>query len=100
MTNIGCDIGKSNLDVFIVGKYSKFENTCDGIEKLILKIKRLDDPRIILEPTGGYERSLLKELFSNQRSESVVNPYYVRNFAKSKRDLAKTDKIDSKVLSE
>ena len=31
---------------------------------------------------------------------SVVNPYYVRNFARSYRDLAKTDKIDAQMLSE
>ena len=31
---------------------------------------------------------------------SVVNPYYVRNFARSYRDLAKTDKIDVQTLSE
>jgi transposase len=53
-----------------------------------------------LEPTGGYERSLLKELSFEQIRVSVINPYYVRNFAKSKKDLAKTDKIDSKVLFE
>jgi len=29
-----------------------------------------------------------------------VNPLYVRNFARSKQDLAKTDKIDAKMLSE
>ena len=28
---------------------------------------------------------------------SVVNPYYVRNFARSYRDLAKTDKIDEQL---
>ena len=31
---------------------------------------------------------------------SVVNPYYVRNFGRSYRHLAKTDKIDALMLSE
>ena len=31
---------------------------------------------------------------------AVVNPYYVRNFARSYRDLAKTDRIDAKMLAE
>jgi transposase len=53
-----------------------------------------------LEPTGGYERNLLKELHFCKFPVSVVNPFYVRNFAKSKRDLAKSDKIDAKILSE
>jgi transposase len=55
---------------------------------------------VIIEPTGGYERRLLKELFAGKIPVSIVNPYYVRNFAKAKQDLAKTDKIDAKVLSE
>ena len=44
--------------------------------------------------SGGASR--LKRFFygfERRLSISVVNPYYVRNFAKSYRDLAKTDKI-------
>ncbi len=58
------------------------------------------DIRVVLEPTGGYEKQLVRKLFETKTQVSVVNPYYVRNFAKSFRDFAKTDKIDSKVLSE
>jgi transposase len=55
MTNTGCDIGKSNLDVFTGGKHSRFKNSKDGILKLILRIKELKDARVVLEPTGGYD---------------------------------------------
>jgi transposase len=100
MNVIGCDIGKRNLDVFLGGKHCRFENNTEGIDAFVLRCKSLESPSVILEPTGGYERALLKSLYGNNIVVSVVNPYYVRNFARSKKDLAKTDKIDCKVLTE
>jgi transposase len=100
MITVGCDIGKSDLVVFLKGKHSKFKNNSDGIEKFIFQCKQHEISRIILEPTGGYERNLLKELHFHGLPVSVVNPRYVRRFAESDKDLAKTDKIDAKVLSE
>jgi transposase len=84
MTNIGCDIGKSRLDIFMGGKNSKFENSKEGIRRFISDCKKSDNPRVVIEPTGGYEHLLLKELLSEHEQVSIVNPYYVRNFAKSK----------------
>jgi transposase len=100
MITIGCDIGKRNFDVFLGGKHHRFENKKKGIERFIKECRKHEVSRIVLEPTGGYERNLLKELSFCKIPVSVVNPIYVRNFAKSKRDLAKTDKIDAKMLSE
>ncbi|GHT00649.1 hypothetical protein AGMMS50296_8990 [Alphaproteobacteria bacterium] len=62
--------------------------------------KKVEKARIIVEPTGGYERLLLRECAAHALFVSCVNPFYVRNFARSKRDLAKTDKIDAKVCAE
>lgn len=38
--------------------------------------------------------------FENEVKVSVINLYHVRNFARSAKDSAKTDKIDGKMLSE
>jgi transposase len=100
MNFIGCDVGKRGFDVFLEGKHYKFENNKEGIEEFIARCKQLENLRVVLEPTGGYERKLLRELAENKIQTSVVNPFYVRNFSKSKKDLAKTDKIDCKVLAE
>ena len=100
MVTVGCDIGKKSFDVFLGGKHFKFENEKNGIDKFILKCKSHEISRVVLEPTGGYERNLLKNLIFQGFPVSVVNPIYVRNFARSKKDLAKTDKIDAKILSE
>jgi len=100
MINVGCDIGKSNLNVFFANRNRRFKNDEEGINKFVKICKGNPEIRVILEPSGGYERKLVKQLFENKVKLSVVNPYYVRNFARSFKDLAKTDKIDSKVLSE
>ena len=100
MITVGCDVGKTSLAVYLGGKHYKFENSKEGIEKFISQCRNHTISRIVLEPTGGYERKLLKELHLRGLPISVVNPRYVRNFAGSYRDLAKTDKMDAKVLSE
>jgi transposase len=101
MTNfVGCDVGKFGLDVFLDKKHRKFCNNVEGIEAFISQCKACENAQVVLEPTGGYERKLIKQLHCNNISFSIVNPYFVRNFAKSKKDLAKTDKIDCKVLAE
>ena len=100
MINIGCDIGKSNLDVYFNGKTKRYGNNEKGIEEFIKSCAKAGETRVILEPSGGYERRLVSQLHENKILVSVVNPYYVRNFARSCRDLAKTDKIDAKMLQE
>ena len=56
MITIGCDIGKSDLVVFLGGKHFKYENKKEGIDKFISQCKKHKISRIIVEPTGGYER--------------------------------------------
>ncbi|GHT98825.1 hypothetical protein FACS1894126_4660 [Alphaproteobacteria bacterium] len=81
MINIGCDIGKSEIDTYINGKHCKFSNDINGIRQLIARCKKQDVARVVLEPTGGYERHLLKELLAHQLPVAMVNPMYVRKFA-------------------
>jgi transposase len=53
MNIIGCDIGKRGLDVFLDGKRCRFGNDTDGISEFVLRCKHLENPSVILEPTGG-----------------------------------------------
>ena len=83
MTNIGCDIGKSNLDVYFKGKLKRYRNDKTGISEFLKDCLVNDESRVILEPSGGYEKDLLMKLHELKIAVSVVNPYYVRNFARS-----------------
>ena len=59
----GIDVGKCNLDVSIGGDRSiGFRNTAEGHERLIAALGDAGVTRVVCEPTGGYERSLVRSL--------------------------------------
>ena len=96
---IGCDIGKNYFDISLNGMSLKFKNDQEGIEKFIEECKKHKSSMVVMEPTGGYEKRLLRMLTTAGLKVFLVHSTYIRNFAKSKKDLAKTDKIDAKVLA-
>ena len=53
----------------------------------------------VLEPTGGYEAALVAALIEAKIGVAVVNARQIRDFAKSRGKLAKTDKIDAQMLA-
>lgn len=71
MENVGCDIGKNNLDVFFKGKHRRYENSLNGIGKFIITCCK-DREIVVLEPSGGYERKLLQQLFEGVGRKSVL----------------------------
>ena len=102
-TNIGIDVAKNHLDVCILpsGKTKRFKNNELGIVSLIEFIGDKEQiERIILEPTGGYEALGLELLSAKNYKISLVNAAQIRPFAKANGILAKTDKIDAKVLAD
>jgi transposase len=54
---------------------------------------------IVVEATGGYQRSVVDTLFHAGLCVAVVNPARVRQFARACGLLAKTDKLDAQVLA-
>jgi transposase len=105
---IGIDISKSTLDIFIHPNniYKQFSNDKKGIEYLIKFINKdyiqHDRYLVIIEPSGGYEKLLQSNLLKNYPhiDSAKVNARQIRDFARSMGKLAKTDKIDSRVLAE
>lgn len=53
-----------------------------------------------MEATGGYEAALVCALQAAGLPVAVVNPCQARDFAKSMGRLAKTDKMDARMLAE
>jgi transposase len=97
----GVDVAKDQLDVSLCQQYSSFANTLQGFRKLLAWIKTLcpsEHVQIICEASGGYEQNLVQFLWDKSRAVSVVQPSRVRNLAKSMGILAKTDRIDAKLL--
>ena len=57
----------------------------------------LQPARIVLEATGGYERAVVAALAG--RPVVVINPRQTRDFARAHGILAKTDRLDARVLA-
>lgn len=100
---VGIDISKSFLDVCLLPDQEKvrFANTAEGIAAFIAFLAPLDGiERLILEPTGGYERLVVAALQAARLPVAKVNASQVRQFARACGQLAKTDTIDAFVLAD
>ena len=100
--NIGIDVGKSLLDIYIYEKqlHWQIDNHPDEIKKLASKLSRYKVARIVVEATGGYERNLVVGLHERELPVIVVQPMKVRQFANAQGIMAKTDKIDARVIAQ
>lgn len=98
---LGVDVSKASLDVHFLDRAHSLPNTAAGIAKLLKLIaKHSGVVQVICEATGGYERALSVALHDKAIRLSVVNPRLPRDFARSQNRLAKTDRIDAKVLAD
>src|SRR5215475_3206229 len=70
-----------------------------ALQSLVKRWSQMRPTLIVLEATGGLERSISRALASAQLPFVVVNPRQVRDFAKATGQLAKTDRIDALVLA-
>ena len=100
---IGIDVSKALLDVFNTydSSYHQYDNSAAGIKKLITVLKKYTKDQILitLEATGGYEKLAARALVEKGFSVAVINPRIIRAFAKASGKLAKTDKIDAKIIA-
>jgi transposase len=98
---IGIDVSKARLDVAMRPSAEKLSVSNDevGIQALVKRLSELKPVLIVLEATGGLERSVSGTLGSAQLPVVVVNPRQVRDFAKATGQLAKTDRIDAEVMA-
>jgi len=99
--SIGIDVAKATLDLHVLsaGQTQTLPNTKAGHEQLR---KLLPDPAaclIVLEATGGFEREVVADLTDAGYRVAVINPKRARDFAKALGLVAKTDRIDARVLA-
>jgi len=98
----GIDVSKSTLDVAISNKpeIKSFANHESGIKQIVIYLKKQELTLTVMEATGGLEKLLAASLVEASIPVVVVNPRQVRDFAKAKGKLAKTDSIDARILVE
>jgi transposase len=104
---VGIDISKDWLDVgrFPEAEGARFANTAAGHAALVGWLEGLDAPgdempvRVVFEATGAYHRALAGALERAGRRFCKVNPRRARRFAQAAGRLAKTDRIDARMLA-
>ena len=99
---IGLDVSKDTLEVAVrpTEERKTFANQEDGLSLMIDFIKPFSPRLIVLEATGGLEKATVCACAVEGLPVVVVNPRQVRDFAKAKGVLAKTDKIDAGVIAQ
>jgi len=96
--NAGIDVSKHWLDVAWVDRTERFANDAVGMESVTAALRQHEVDLIVLEATGGYEKAAAAALQAAGLAVAVVNPRQARDFAKAMGVLAKTDKVDARVL--
>jgi transposase len=98
---IGIDISQDTLDMvaYPTGQIWQYKNSKGGITKTVTKLKGLNVKLIVMEATGGLEKPLSEALYQAGLSVAVVNPRRIRDFGRSMGILAKTDRLDAKVMA-
>ena len=100
--NVGIDVDKAQLDVYIHERdiHLTVENSVEGVRTLLARLNRYHLTRVVLEATGRYEHLLADMALAKDMPIIIANPLQVRRYAGAVGQLAKTDKIDARIIAE
>lgn len=97
---IGIDVGGSGLDVaWHRGDGAHYANRPDAIAKLVDRLKGEPVMRIVLEPTGGYEKPLVKALRRAGLPVELVHTTRFKAYRQLRGVNAKSDTSDARLLA-
>lgn len=93
---VGCDVSKHHLDLYDAGAHERIGNNAAQIAALA---ERWRGRFVVFEATGDYDRLLRNALTAAEVRFARVNPARARDFARAAGFLAKTDKVDARMLA-
>jgi transposase len=96
-TIVGVDVAKDSVVAFLAPNRLR---TFRQPEQLVAELQALGICRVVMEATGGYEQPWAAACLDAGHEVAIANPKRVRDFAKSKGRLAKTDAIDAEMIAE
>lgn len=102
---IGVDVSKNTLDIYFNDFDINVSNDQKGLNKINSLLKKElkkgnEIALIVCEPTGGYEAKMVKFMHKINMPMHVAHANKIRSFAKAKGFLAKTDKIDARIIAQ
>ena len=96
---VGIDVSKDRLDIAISDGREFHLGNEEAAHRQLCELLAGEAPRlIVMEATGGLERAAAAELAAAGLALRIVNARQVRDFAKASGRLAKTDRLDARVL--
>jgi transposase len=98
---IGIDVSKLRLDVAAHASGEQFavDNTEAGLKPLCDRLTARGPQLVVMEASGGYERLCVAALAQAGLPVVLVNARQVREFARATGIVAKTDRLDARVLA-
>lgn len=97
-TYLGVDVAKSHLDLDLPSPRDRVANTPCAVRDLLASLPR--HIHLVCESTGGYETNLLDEAHRQGRPISVISPQRIVHHARSRGQLAKTDRLDAAQITD
>jgi transposase len=97
----GIDVCKAHLDIYLLplGLALRVANDACGRRQLLRLLLEHQVELVVMEPTSKYHRATHRHLHANGIAVALVNPLRARLFAKAVGQLAKTDRIDARLLA-
>ena len=98
---VGVDVCKDWLDVHVhpTGHAFRVANDRNGLKRLKRELATVAVAGVVMEATSKYHRAAHRSLHEADLPVAVVNPLRARLFAEAIGALAKTDRIDARVLA-
>lgn len=97
---IGIDVGGSALDVaWHRGDSAHYANCPDAIAALVERLRKQSVTRIVVEPTGGYEKPLVKALRQAQLPVEIIHTSRFKAYRGLVGVKAKSDTSDARLLA-
>ena len=98
---VGIDVSQAHLDVHVLPTDEALRVSYDdvGLATLLDRLQALKPSIIVFEATGGYEVPLAATLASAGLPVAVVNPRQIRHYGHAVGQLAKTDRLDARLIA-
>ena len=97
---IGIDIGSCQLDVaWHRGDGAQYANRPDAIAALVERLLSQKVTRIVIEPTGGYEKALVKALRQAGLALEIIHTSRFKAYRELLGVKAKSDTSDARLLA-
>ncbi len=96
---VGIDVSKRELVVALrpSGESFQLPNARRGIKRRVEQLRKPAPELGVIEATGGMPRAVVAALWAAEIR--VIEPAWIRNFARGASRLAKTEKIDARMLA-